>query len=411
MRKWAGLKCFLCLSLALAASACEAPAARDADAEGDTAVSSSALSTQWDCSAFRYGNDVWMRSAYNGAGQFDLRVGAGGAVAELRDVARGYAPMLSPGIEEVGDRTDRVIQTVMWDHAIQKAGTSSPDARLNFNQAGTAQNVYSPTFGATITNQPNKCAVEVYSGLIDSWQPALSPYMRTYATLYTRYEMSGAGAITIRKLLYLYALYANQTAGISYNGNQGSYPNLYLENWIPFRKPAFDSVALSVDGAGNPNWYYSMGNLPTYPSFAVNQTPGYAIVYRAADRASGPMIGVAYGTHPAECVGGACAASSVLNTMQWGSGIGILPAINMGTTPMGSLIDQTLIVVPQHGVNAQTASYVAALAATVPSVKVYLPGATLPGDVTGLAASLSNFAGVMAAGGGGRTDNLGVFLP
>src|SRR5688500_14011601 len=43
----------------------------------------------WSCSAAKVGRDVVLRSHFNGVGQFEITLGAGGVISHLRDVAGG----------------------------------------------------------------------------------------------------------------------------------------------------------------------------------------------------------------------------------------------------------------------------------------------------------------------------------
>jgi len=245
----------------------------------------------------------------------------------MRDAADGYRSLLSPGFVDTQNDTDRVIQLVTWDFDITHPGLpGAEDARLNFNQAGDLTNLFAPTFSVS-SPDIRGCATDVRSGLIDSWNPRLSPYMREYSTLYTHYEIVGAGSILVRKVLYLGALYAGGagTTGITAPGNQPTYPALYLENWTPFNFPVFNAMALSVDGSGRPNWWYNRDNFPAYPNLQTTSTYGYSILFDESRPAASNMVGLAFGSKPAECVGGPCSIQAVFNSMSWNDGMGCSP--------------------------------------------------------------------------------------
>ena len=241
-----------------------------------SAVSINLIPSDYNCEITSAG-DIWVKLLYKSQKQYDFRIGSGGAIKELRD--NDGTALLAPTFG--GETTDRVIQLVTWDFDITRAGYSG-DPRLNFNQAGTSSNILSPTYFVKIAQSTNNCRVDVYSAIKDSWDVALSPYMRANSTLLTRYDIS-EGQIKIRRILYFVSLDVNAVTGISSSGIQSKYPKLYLENWIPF-SVAFNSLVLAADISGSPTWWYNRGNFPTYPNFLFENTYGYAVVFNEAAR-------------------------------------------------------------------------------------------------------------------------------
>lgn len=63
------------------------------------------MSPGYSCEAFVYQNDVWLRSYYLGAGNFDFRIGAGGVVAEFRDNKAANVSLFADAARP-NDRTD-----------------------------------------------------------------------------------------------------------------------------------------------------------------------------------------------------------------------------------------------------------------------------------------------------------------
>jgi hypothetical protein len=284
----------------------------------------------------------------------------------------------------------------------------TPDPRLNFNQAGTVKNVFAPVFSVEFQNRPNRCTADIISGIEDSWSPDLGPYMRESSTLLSHYEISGAGAIFVRKSIFLGSLWANQTTGITKSGNQNEYPALYLENWIPFHRPTFTAMALGVNANGQPDWWYNTSNIPYYPAFRFSQTNGYAVVYDKDSPSTKTMISVAFGTKPAQCVGATtCKAYSEFNSKVWNNGIGVLPAINLPNTPIESLIDQSFYILPYRGLTSDSIKYLKSLSSMVSPVDIYYPQAPMSSAVIAIQKKLKNAFNNMQTGTGIRTQNLG----
>ena len=315
-------------------------------------------------------NDIWVSLKYQNLKQFDFRIGSGGAIKEFRDA--NSTALLSPSYS--GESTDRVVQLVLWDFVIQRDAYYG-DKRLNFNQAGTSNDMLSPTYFVNLQNNTNHCVVDVYSSMEDSWDQGLSPYMDSKSKLLTRYEVID-GKIKVRKILYLQSLSTSGTT-IS-DGTQAKYPQIYLENWIPLNRPAFNALALAADQNANPTWWYNTGNYPNYPAIPFKNTYGFAILYNTTQTLTANMISIIYGKQPAECFGATCGAaagigvSSELNSMIWDTGLGILPAAIFSNTPIGAVIDQSFYIFPNKGLNTTSMQQISNTVDGVPSVKLYL---------------------------------------
>lgn len=350
-------------------------------------------------------NDIWVNLKYQNQKHFDFRIGSGGAIKEFRDASS--TALLSPSFS--GESTDRVVQLVLWDFVIQRDGYSG-DKRLNFNQAGTSNNVLSPTYFVNLQNNANHCVVDVYSGMEDSWDQVLSVYMDSKSKLLTRYEIID-GKIKVRKILYLQSLSTTGTT-IS-DGPQVKYPQIYLENWIPLNRPAFNALALAADQNANPTWWYNTGNYPNYPSLPFTNTNGYAVLYNTTQTLTANMISIIYGKQPAECFGANCGvaagigASSALNSMIWDTGLGILPSTIFSNTPIGAIIDQSFYIFPNKGFNTTSMLQISNAVAGVPSVKLYLTSGDISSpELQTIVQKLKTLDSETKA----RTDHLGTLI-
>ncbi len=393
---------------ALKSATCQTSTGLFAPAVAVTKFSSCAIlaANDYSCDVMSNSNqDIWVNLKYQNQKQFDFRIGSGGAIKEFRDA--NSTALLSPTY--AGESTDRVIQLVLWDFVIQRDDYGG-DKRLNFNQAGISNNVLSPTYFVNLQNNPNHCVVDVYSGMEDSWDQALSVYMDSKSKLLTRYEIID-GKINVRKILYLQSLSTNGTT-IS-DGPQVKYPQIYLENWIPLNRPAFNALALAADQNANPTWWYNTGNYPNYPSIPFKNTNGYAVLYHTTQTPTANMISIIFGKQPAECLGANCGvttgigASSDLNSMIWDTGLGILPSTIFSNTPIGAIIDQTFYIFPNKGFNATSMLQISNAVAGVPSVKLYLSSGDISSpELQTLVQKLKSLDSETRA----RTDHLGTLV-
>lgn len=365
----------------------------------DAAVNTATLAPGWTCEAFKYQSDVWVRTYNASVGAFDFRIGAAGVVAEMRNVQASYGPMLSPSFN--GESTDRVIQWTAWCDSIQIPGVSY-DPRYNLTQAGTFDNVLSPTIEVQLRNNGDSCEIDVWAVPQDQWNPQVRAHVTGRMSALTRYRVFGQGEVLVRRLL--------RVGATTVDGLPRALTPLYLEAWSPFLVPLFNALAVSVDGAGQPLWWYQAGQtIPQYPGFPVETTPGYAVVYQTPGSASHPAVGLVFGPkQPCAWDKGACVPTGkyVLNSMDWNNGIGVLPGITLTGLEVGSVIDQYLILVPGLGLDAALAARLQAAVPLVPAPRIFAPSAVV-------APPLSDWINRLAAqeqASGVRTDHLSALV-
>jgi hypothetical protein len=325
----------------------------------------------WTWEAFTYENDVWLRSYYNGQGMFDFRLGAGGAIAQMRDVQASYKRLLSPSYS--GEVTDRIIQWTWWSDSITNvvAGLPTFEYRFNVTQGGTYANQISPTM--TVHINPGTNIVDVYSMPLDQWKTQQQPYMQSKISALTRYEMAADGVLKVRRVMLVDHVYLH--------GAETQFRKLYVEGWSPFdRSGTFDGLALAVNANGTPTWWYKAGyNIPNYPNFAVSNTHGYAVVYKISSPSTSTAVGLVYGQGQVAPAG--AGNTHVLNSMDWNNGIAILPALNLNDVALGSVIDVTVALVPRRTLTSDMASQLTALVPQIPAPVVYPSNTTFSGEL------------------------------
>jgi hypothetical protein len=74
-------------------------------------VFSANAQAQWSWQVINYGGDLWISNFYNGAYQFQYRIGTGGSIQEIRDANGDLLAPPGPRFDGPGtNHTDRVIQ-------------------------------------------------------------------------------------------------------------------------------------------------------------------------------------------------------------------------------------------------------------------------------------------------------------
>ena len=345
------------------------------------------VSAQWSWSPFVFHDHVWMRSFDNGQPMFDYRIGAGGAIAELRSIPDGFQRLLSPTFN--GELTDRVIQYTTWSETITNPVPGLPqfEHRYNVTQAGTFSGLISPTMAVEV--DATRQTVDVWSVPQDQWRSQQQAAMQSATSTLTRYEMVADGVLKVRRIL--------RVGDVLLNGSLTSFDHLYLEAWTPVDRSSdtFTALALSLDASGTPNWWYRAGfNIPRYPQFDVASTKGYAVAFNEQTPFDSTALGVVFGRQPVASSG----ASDVhrFNSMDWNNGIGLLPGMHLYDVDTGTIIDQTLYLVPRAGLDAETSDLLTDLATQVSAPAVYRPGTIFQGELDHIVRRLNQQVGTRA---------------
>ena len=118
------------------------------------------------------------------------------------------------------------------------------------------------------------------------------------------------------------------------------------------------------------------------------------------------MLGVAFGTKNAGSASTSIGSiSNTLNFLTWvdpGSGIGILPALDIGNTPSGAFIDNEVKIVIRSGTSTEFIDRLRAESNDVSQTILYGSGHTFSGTLKTLTDRLKSIIGQT----GVRTENL-----
>ncbi|MCE5276881.1 MAG: PEP-CTERM sorting domain-containing protein [Planctomycetaceae bacterium] len=363
-------------------------------------LSASARGQDWAWNVAVSGGDIWLASSGGGVPTFDYRIGASGAISEMRDVPDAYQRLLSPSY--AGEATDRIVQWTAWSNTVRYEATSLPDfeKRFNLTQGGNFAGTISPTMA--VEYNPAAGRLDVYSVPQDQWKTENAAAMQSKFSALTRYEMLDQGVLAVRRVI--------RVGAVTLQGAPATFDHLYIEGWSPFDRSSttFNALALGLDAAGNPNWWYRAGyNIPMYPGFDVDtQTNGYAVVYDEDAYASSTAVGLVFGKR--QIVSDGSADKYEVNSMDWNNGIGILPGLTMYDVAEGSIIDQTILLVPRRQLDAGMRDLLVSLVGQVPAPVLCAPGTTFTGELAMIVSRLSGYVDAS----GQRTDHLGgMFTP
>lgn len=367
---------------------------------------------QWSWHTHNNGTDLWLKSTKNGQEMFDYRLGAGGAISEMRDAPDSYQALLASSY--AGEVTDRIVQSTFWSQNIQNdiknSGYQYYD-RFNITQGGTFSGLISPTMQVFLHDDSR--TIDVYSVPQDQWMTEQQSSIGGNFSTLTRYELKDQGVIRIHNI--------HRVGQATLNGTPQNFDHLYAESWTPFRQNGiFDSMTRKVDAAGNPidGYSYREGNgFPTYPNWRVEDTEGYSIVYRDRRHDERTAVGLVYGDQQVQYEGfdgeNPNKDRFVLNSMDWDMGsdeaIVMLPGIHFDRLGLdnpvlpGSIIEQVLEIVPRHGLDGELASLVNQLVDDLPAPTLYSPDFQFTGEMLDIVTRLNSNLSLA----GTRTEHLG----
>jgi hypothetical protein len=362
------------------------------------ATPAAAAAKGWSWRLLTEGDDVWQRNYWRGGEQFDFRLGGGGCIPQMRHCPTGYRPLLSPTYE--GEETDRVMQAVLWGLNVE-AATNVLDRRWNVNQAGTRPGAYQRTVRV---ERKNSTTTDVWTIADRQWYAELAGDFAGSDAVpqLTRYTRLSNGALEIRRVIRLPKV-VNAGATVA-------HVEFYLENWLPFLRSAdaFTALAMRLDANGDPSeWYRAGQNIPYYPWTPTGTTSGYAMVYKEGAHRTTPNVAVVFSKNPGMKYATSAVFENVRNSMDWDTGIGILPGAHITGGEANSILDYTIRIVPNGGTSAGLVTDLNAQVAAIRPPALYGPAHALSGELGTIAGRLR---GYLTSAEGTRTNHLAPLL-
>ncbi|MEU7746938.1 hypothetical protein [Nonomuraea sp. NPDC049158] len=363
-----------------------------------TPATAAAKAKGWSWKLFKDGTDVWQRNYWNGGEQFDFRLGGGGCVPQMRHCPSGYRALLSPTYE--GEETDRVMQAVLWGLNVE-AATNVLDRRWNVNQAGTRPGAYQRTVRVERTNSTT---TDVWTIADRQWYAELvADFAGSDAVpQLTRYTRLAGGALEIRRVIRL--------PKVVNAGTTVADVEFYLENWLPFLRSTdtFTALAMRLDANGDPSeWYRAGENIPYYPWTPTGGTSGYAMVFKEGAHRTTPNVAVVFSKNPGTKYATSAVFENVRNSMDWDTGIGVLPGAHITGGEAGSILDYTIRIAPNGGTTAGLVTDLNAQVAAIRPPALYGPTHALSGELGAIARRLR---GYLTSAEGTRTNHLAALL-
>jgi len=368
----------------------------------DTAtINLKGLDSPWTGEVVRLNGDVFLRTYNNGVPQFEFHIGPGGTLSSILNLQTSTTSLLAPD-SDPPVVTDSVVQTVWWDDGVHSAAGGPPEwTRYNVNQAGTAENWFTPVVTVNISTTPAP-TVDVYSTPQEQWDPYNRSSLASKVSMLTRYRLIGKGDLMIRKVMIPADPYVN--------GSQVPFSDLYIEGWFPLRaadsEPGFNALALSISSDGTPGWYYEENNNVApcgggYTSNPAWSTYGYAVAFNEYSRLNSTALGIAFPKgDPQSWTNNqpTTYGSSVLNqadTCRSPGNVGnmqVLPAFGFATAPTppqaGAVLDQYLVVVAKLGMGAEMYNELNAIVPLMPAPRYFPPGSTFDGELANIVKKL-----------------------
>ena len=335
---------------------------------------------------FSDGTDIWLYSK-----GFKFRIGCGGAISNILN-ERGEE-LLSPSYKD--EKTDRIIQWTIWSETLKNAVPLLPtfEYRFNVTQGGDFVGNFSGV--RQITYDPNLKQIDVYMTSTSNWKLEQQRAFGGGCAGVTRYRISDDGFIHITRIL--------TPVHITYQDRVANLGKVYLEAWTPFNKNKFNGLALSFEeGSTKPLWWYNLDNIPTYPNIRTQETEGFAVAFDQTNVDDTCAVFI-FGNSTSQTTD----PVSILNTMSWDTGFGILPGVNVENFTEGSYIITNYTLAVSNGLTSDFLDIVYNEVEQINPPTFYANRSMLPLDYRTIADTLSGIEFLTPI----KSDNLGQLLP
>ncbi|MCA9688693.1 MAG: hypothetical protein KC636_03740 [Myxococcales bacterium] len=318
----------------------------DYDVIRDAALEETALAAGWACTFNNVGGDLWLTTTEGGEARFELRVGAGGDLANLRYLP----PDMSPPVElltQDAEATQYPAQMTAYSASVKydHPDLIDSDDALQLRQSGNIEGAYAPTISVTIDQAG--CQLDVYAVPQGQWRPELDPYITAKLSMHTRYKLIGAGRLFVRRTILVgESLLEGEAAALSV---------LTIDAQHHIDVLPFGALAYELDASGAPTLFKTIGSITPNANLDVETTAGYVAMLNDLDLQNSVALGVAYGTTPlCRQVVGACgdAGTHRLSTSQVSGRVQVLPSLRLKNIAPGEVIEQVLVIAPQFGSDA-----------------------------------------------------------
>lgn len=342
---------------------------------------------------FSDGTDIWLYSK-----GFKLRIGCGGAISSILN-ANGEE-LLSPSYKN--EKTDRIIQWTIWSETLKNMVPLLPafEYRFNVTQGGDFVGNFSGVRWITYDSDQ----IDVYATSTDNWKLEQQKAFGGGCASVTRYRVSDDGFVHIRRML--------TPMHITYQGQAANLGKVYLEAWTPFNNTKFNALALSFEeGTIKPLWWYNLDNIPTYPNLPVEKTQGVAVAFHLT-KLDDTCVAFIFGKKNPMALESQPSAlepkpSSLLNTMSWNTGFGILPGVNVENFVEGSYIITDYTLALSNGLTSDFLDEINNEVERLALPLFYANKSMLPLDCRAMADKLAQIESLEPF----KSDNLGQLLP
>ena len=324
--------------------------------------------------------------------EFIARLGCGGAISNILDTRTGQE-LLSPSFRD--EKTDRIIQWTLWSNSLINPISHLPEFewRYNITQGGDFDGQFSDTRHVNIDSDEQKNTIDIFSTPTLNWKkeqqgdtaggtppPPKPPRWGDTAwphrqadlgqgdtawpprqadwgegdTTRSPQQADWGGIIPPKGLNSLTTYKISNKIQITrilkpYGASEIGFGDTYLEAWNPLSNTTFKNIALSFDST-NPKWWYNLTNLPTYPNWFATETKGYFVAF---NETTSPAMAIVFGRSPLlihQINGETKVEPTVVNSMTWDTGFGLLPAIKIPNWTKDGLLIVSYFILLNYGI-------------------------------------------------------------
>ena len=323
------------------------------------------LAPGWECRVTSDRDDIWLKTLYKKQPQFDFRIGAGGSLAEIRQL-KGKKPQALLATSPYGRLAD---QQVQWSLAAEKLVRKLPGVPASGWTYQVAQglgydNGYAPTV-AVLVNEDG-CQVDIYATPKEQYRPEQRGVWQGSFPNLTRYRVIGPGALAVRQVL--------RVSGAKADGKLTALENVRLQTSIPLIKPQFNQIGLGLDIHHQPKRSYRIGaSFPAFADWSQDKSDPLLLAYDSKSLSERAALIVGSSSQP-PCRQTASGCNDYgelrLNLFEATGTLTLLPATLLPTLNTGDMVDQSYLLYPAQGIGAAEHETLSWMQAQVPRPRV-----------------------------------------
>ncbi len=346
-----------------------------------------ALAPGWECRVVTERDDIWLKTYHQGQPQYEYRIGAGGSLADVRQVSgKKITPLFATS--PLGRLADQQMQWTLQAESLSRKLPGVPASGWTYQvgQGIAWDNALAPTVAAMVLE--SGCQIDVFATPQEQFRREQRVIWQGVFPALTRYRIVGPGALSIRQVVRI--------SGAKADGKQISLDTIRFQTSLPLLKSPFTAVGLGLGAQHIPDRSYRFG--PGFPAFAdwpIDKANPLLVAFdhRAPQERTSVTLGISP-QKPCRFGPQGCTETfgdSRVNLFEASGTLTVLPSLQFPKLGVGDIIDQSLLLLPATGLTAAHHDSITWLQAQIPQPRVVPVDQVKAAGLSVIAAKLAFF--------------------